>query len=66
MLLIAPALEICADQKAVLRRNGRLIDDFDILIGSTALAHGLTLFTRNTWHFANIANLPLENWITAP
>ena len=38
VLLIAPALEIFADQKAALRRSGRPIDDFDILIGSTAVA----------------------------
>ncbi len=63
VLPIAPALEIFADQKAALRRSGRPIDDFDILIGSTALAHGLTLVTRNTRHFTNMANLTLENWI---
>ena len=66
VLPIAPTLEIFADQKATLRRSGRPIDDFDILIGSTALAHGLILVTRNTRHFANIANLALENWITTP
>jgi tRNA(fMet)-specific endonuclease VapC len=65
-LPVAPALEIFADQKAALRRSGRPIDDFDILIGSTAVAHGLTLVTRNTRHFAGLANLPLENWIDNP
>lgn len=66
VLPIGPALEIFADQKAALRRSGQPIDDFDILIGSTALAHGLTLVTRNTRHFADIANLALENWIDSP
>ena len=66
VLLIAPALEIFADQKAALRRSGRPIDDFDILIGSTAVAHGLTLVTRNTRHFSGLVNLPLENWIDNP
>lgn len=65
VLPIAPALEIFADQKATLRRSGRPVDDFDILIGSTALAHGLTLVTRNTRHFTNIASLTLENWVDA-
>ncbi len=37
-----------------------------MLIGSTALAHGLTLVTRNIKHFDNIANLALENWIDGP
>ena len=66
VLPIAPALEIFADQKAALRRSGRPVDDFDILIGSTAAAHGLTFVTCNTRHFAGLANLPLENWIDNP
>ncbi|WP_026351319.1 type II toxin-antitoxin system VapC family toxin [Hymenobacter aerophilus] len=66
VLPIGPALEIFADHKAALRRSGRPIDDFDILIGSTAVAHGFTLVTRNTRHFAGLANLPLENWIDTP
>jgi predicted nucleic acid-binding protein len=66
VLLIVPALEIFADQEAALRRSGRPIDDFDILIGSTAVAHGLTFVTRNTRHFSGLVNLPLENWIDNP
>ena len=66
MLPIVPALEIFANQKAALRRSGRPIDDFDILIGSTAAAYGLTLVTRNTRHFAYLTNLSLENWIDNP
>ena len=30
-------------------------------IGNTALAHGLTLATRNTRHFTDIVGLALEN-----
>lgn len=66
VLPIGPALAIFAEQKAALRRTGRPIDDFDILIGSTALAHGLTLVTRNIRHFTNFSNLVLENWIDQP
>ena len=66
VLPIAPALEIFADQKATLRRSGRPIDDFDILIGSTAVAHGLTFVTRNIRHFADMSGLTLENWIDNP
>lgn len=53
-------------QKAHLKSIGGLQGEFDILIGSTALAYGLTLATRNTRHFANIANLVLEDWIAIP
>lgn len=31
------------------RKSGKLlIDDFDILIGATAIEHGLTMVTNNT------------------
>jgi tRNA(fMet)-specific endonuclease VapC len=40
------------------------VDDFDILIGATAIVHGLTLVTNNTRHFENISGLALEDWST--
>ncbi|MBM4424471.1 MAG: type II toxin-antitoxin system VapC family toxin [Chloroflexi bacterium] len=48
--------------KADLRSQGELIEDFDILIASTAIAYRLTLVTNNTKHFERISNLSLENW----
>ena len=65
-LALSDVLETYAAQKAHLKRIGRLQGEFDMLIGSTALAHGLTLVTRNVKHFDNIANLALENWIAGP
>ena len=62
-LPLSAALETYATQKAHLKRVGRLQGEFDMLIGSTALAHGLTLVTRNTRHFADMSGLVLENWI---
>jgi len=52
-----------ARQKVALKRIGRTVDDFDLLIGSTSIVHGLTLVTRNTKHFADMIGLKLENWI---
>ncbi len=67
ILPIADCFEHYAAEKTCLRRAGRPVDDFDLMIGCTALRHGLTLITRNTRHFSGIANLALENWIdTAP
>jgi len=63
VLPITPVLEIYAEQKASLRRMGRPIDEFDLLIGSTALTHDLTLVTHNTKHFTNLTNIILEDWV---
>jgi tRNA(fMet)-specific endonuclease VapC len=38
-------------------------DDFDLLIGATALHNDLTLVTDNTKHFVNFDGLKVENWI---
>lgn len=63
ILPISTAIETYAVQKAYLRRIGRPQGEFDILIGSTAIAHRLTLVTRNTRHFEYMTHLNLENWI---
>ena len=66
ILLVGTCFEVYGSEKVRLRAAGRPVDDFDLMIGSTALAHGLTFVTRNTKHFANILNLTLENWIDNP
>ena len=63
ILLVGPCFEVYGSEKVRLRAMGRPVDDFDLMIGCTALRHGLTLVTRNTRHFAGLTNLPLENWI---
>lgn len=42
-----------------LRKKGKLIDNFDLLIASTCLAHNLTLLTHNTSHFSRIPKLSI-------
>ena len=56
-------IHVYAVQKANLRNLGLLIPDFDILIGATALYHGLVLVTNNTKHFERISDIQLENWM---
>ncbi len=51
------------DLKALLRQQGMLIEDFDLLIGATARTYSLTLVTNNVEHFRRIPGLLLENWI---
>ena len=49
--------------KAYLRKRGNMIDDFDLLIGATAIANGLILVSENEKHFARIPEIKLENWV---
>lgn len=60
---IFSSLSIYAKEKARLRKAGRLIDDFDILIGATAVANKLTLVTENVKHLNRISKINIENWI---
>jgi tRNA(fMet)-specific endonuclease VapC len=50
-------------EKARLRKSGKPVDDFDLLIGSTAIANDLILVTNNTKHFENLKRIKLDNWI---
>lgn len=42
-----------------LRKNGNLIDNFDILIAATCLVYNLTLITNNLKHFERIEGLKI-------
>ena len=46
-----------------LRRTGIEVDTTDLMIGSVALLHDLTLVTHNTADFRNIPGLRLEDWL---
>ncbi len=56
-------LDMFAEIKTKLKKSGNMIDNFDLLIASTALTHEMVLVTRNIKHFQRIENLQLENWI---
>ncbi len=51
-----------AKEKARLRKAGQTIDDFDLLIGTTAVTNDLILVTNNKKHFERIKNIEIENW----
>jgi len=57
-----PSLDIAAEIYQTLRVAGTPLEDADILIAGTAIAHDATLVTRNTRHFQRIEELSLENW----
>ncbi|NIJ55259.1 PIN domain-containing protein [Dyadobacter arcticus] len=63
IISIGDALHEFGKQKAHLRRNGRPVADFDILIGATAIVHDLTLITHNTRDFKNLNHIQLLDWI---
>ena len=48
-------------ERSRLRQAGNLPGDMDLLIGATALRHGLTVLTNNSNHFGRIAGLRIES-----
>ena len=60
---IVSCIDTYAKEKARLRKQGTPIDDFDLLIGATAIVNEMTLLTRNEKHFKRIKHLRYENWI---
>ena len=61
---IYSCLDIYAKEKAKLRKQGLLIDDFDILIGSSAVANAMVMVTNNVGHLSRLGNITIENWTT--
>jgi len=57
------ALDIYALEKARLQAVGLPVDDFDILIGASAIANNMVLVTNNEKHFARLEDIIIENWI---
>lgn len=54
--------ESYVQNKAKLTVTGKRIEDFDLIIASTAQAHGLTLVTGNISHMSRIDGLEIEDW----
>jgi tRNA(fMet)-specific endonuclease VapC len=48
--------------KAELNRNGTIVDDFDLLIATTAITLGYCVVTNNEKHFSKIPGLQFINW----
>ncbi|MFH1860421.1 MAG: type II toxin-antitoxin system VapC family toxin [bacterium] len=52
-------VKIFGKQRAMLRKEGNLIDNFDLLIASTCLYYDLILMTNNIKHFGRIKELKI-------
>ena len=64
ILPIFPALDIYATEKARLKTSGKILDDFDLLIGSTAIFNNLILVTKNVSDFNRLDGITIEDWTT--
>lgn len=64
ILPLFPALDIYATEKARLKTKGKILDDFDLLIGSTAVFNNLTLVTKNVSDFDRLDGIVIEDWTT--
>jgi len=62
ILPIFHALDLYAKEKVRLQKAGTRIDDFDLLIGTTAITHNLVMVSNNTSHFKRIKGIKLEDW----
>ena len=53
-----------AEEKVRLRKIGKPInDEFDLLIGVTAIAYNMILITENSKDFMNLSEIKIENWV---
>jgi tRNA(fMet)-specific endonuclease VapC len=59
---IYDSLDIYAKEKAKLRKQGLVIDDFDLLIGATSIHHGMIMVTNNVEHLNRLDNIEIEDW----
>lgn len=55
-------MDTFGDAKATLSRQGITVDDFDLIIGATAITLGYSVVSNNEKHFSKIPDLSLENW----
>ena len=60
----APCAERFGQVRGTLLQQGVSVPTTDLMIGSAALVHNLTLVTHNTKDFQNIPGLTLEDWLT--
>lgn len=59
---IIEALESYAFERARLEKEGIKLDNFDLLIGATAISNELILVTNNTKHLQRMNIKSIEDW----
>lgn len=63
ILPIYDSIYIYGKEKARLRKSGKMISDFDLLIGCTSVANEMIMVTENVSEFNRISDINIENWI---
>lgn len=63
ILPIYPALPLFGDIRAELEKEGNRVDDFDILIGATAIQNKMIVISDNVKHIGRLPNAKIENWV---
>lgn len=58
------AIEIASQKYAETRKNGRPVDDMDLLIAGIALANNRVIATNNQKHFGKISGLEMVDWLS--
>ncbi|KGO93422.1 type II toxin-antitoxin system VapC family toxin [Flavobacterium subsaxonicum] len=61
---IIDCIYLYGKEKSRLRKIGKMISDFDLLIGTTAISSNLIMVTENISEFKRIEGIIIENWIT--
>lgn len=56
------AAYVFAEQKALLKKDGSLLADMDLMIASICLVHHMPLVTNNEKHFSRLKKLKIQNW----
>lgn len=63
ILPILDAIPSYGKEKVRLQNQGKMISDFDLLIGCTSVENNLIMVTENASEFERIQNIKLENWV---
>lgn len=63
ILPIFDAIPTYGKEKARLQNIGKMISDFDLLIGCTEIENKLIMVSENVKEFERIEKIKLENWV---
>ena len=56
------SLKLFGEIKAALEKKGQRLDNFDLMIGATAIYNSMVMVTSNTKHFERIPGINIEDW----